>query len=789
MASKVSKVTMAGFRGATLPSEVSFDIGKSVTLIFGENGTGKSTIADAFDFVCNRSCGSLENYSLGEPARKHVASLGCKPMEVKVAITCGPSTWTATLGKDGPAVSPPSGHPDVRILRRKRILDLIEEQPKKRYEALKSFIAVPGIEKSENALRDASKTKETAYDQTVRGLSQANEELEKLWNAEGKPGKDAIQWAKKEADKDVTQLKANLTEIGKIETAFQSMETALTSLDRILSEQMKAEESLAGAEAKQKEAEAKETQRNTQLVKLLQDAKTYITQKGPLSQCPVCEQNINSGNIQQRLAARIKEMQNLVSLADATTSAKRNVDNKKPLADQARKDFCQNGKALGLLLKSSILPEVSALGINWGDFDSLLTHKEPSDTLEQQARQLWTTAVLCRQKLETRKDPDQKSMNQHNAIKGHMETLTQKSAEAKTLEALAKKLKGALDIVSQQRKNYVETVLSSIAIEVETLYTKLHPGEGIGKVRFFLKANTIGSLEFEAEFLSISKLPPQAYYSESHLDTLGICVFLALSKRFKTENTLLILDDVLTSVDGPHLDRFMALLHEQATNFNQVIVTTHYRPWRDRYRWAKGPAANTQVIELGPWTLQGGLQTGEFQTAVQELKTILGQSKFDRQVVASKAGIVLESLLDFITLKYRCAVPRNARNEYTLGDLAYGIDSKLAKELRSRRASRSGAGKMDKPLKPLIDVCIAEQWVRNSVGCHFGTLGSQITDTDVRKFCQDVLMLADELICESCQILPMRRPSGSYWQCKCGKLELYPLIYPGADPKTVDDEA
>src|SRR4030042_1188769 len=100
MPAKVSKITMVGFRGATMPADISFDTGKSVILIFGENGTGKSTVVDAFDFVCNRSCGSLENYSLGEPAKKHLASLGCKPSEAKVALVCGLSTWTAKLGKE-----------------------------------------------------------------------------------------------------------------------------------------------------------------------------------------------------------------------------------------------------------------------------------------------------------------------------------------------------------------------------------------------------------------------------------------------------------------------------------------------------------------------------------------------------------------------------------------------------------------------------------------------------------------------------------------------------------------
>jgi energy-coupling factor transporter ATP-binding protein EcfA2 len=788
MPAKASILSIVGFRGATSLANIPLDVSKAITVIFGENGTGKSTIADAFDFVCNRAYGSLENFSIGESAKKHLASLNSKPVDIKVGLTCGTSTWTATLGKEGPRVTPPTGCPDARILRRKRILDLIEEQPKKRFEALKAFIAVPGIEKSENALRESVKTTDTNYNEAVRAYTQAREALEKLWAVEDKPGKSALEWARKEVQKNSALLQNNITETDSIEKAFESAHAALNSLNDSQLALKNAKESHIQAEDKQKEAEKKQTQQNSQLVKLLQDAKEYINKKKPLDNCPVCEQKIDSEKLLLRLDERVKEMSELVSLISFTSKAKGSADEKKLLADEARKKFCQKTKELCSAVKASSLAEVKALDIDWATFETLLSYEEPSEEVEQDGRNLLTVTTPCREPLQKRKKIDQKSFNHHNAVKGYFDTITDKFIYAKTLERLFKKLKGALDIVSQQRKNYVEEVLGSIATEVESLYIKLHPGEGIGKIRFFLKPNAIGSLEFDGQFFDTCELPPQAYYSESHLDTLGICVFLALTKRFKTENTIVILDDVVTSVDGPHLDRFMKLLHDEAKNFNQVIITTHYRPWRDRYRWAKGPTSNTQIIELGPWTLREGLQTGEFVTAIEELGKAIAEATFDRQVVTSKAGIILESILDFLTLKFRCRIPRNSRNEYTLGDLASGIDSKLGKELKNRKSPISGGTKIEKSLKALIDECTREQWIRNSVGCHFSSLGSEVTDNEIREFSQNVLALSDELICGECGTLPTRRPSGSYWECKCGKLELHPLIYPGADPTTVDDE-
>jgi energy-coupling factor transporter ATP-binding protein EcfA2 len=785
---KIAKISMVGFRGATVPVEISFDTTKTVALIFGENGTGKSTIADAFDFLCNRNYGSLENYHFGESPKKYVASFKMTASAVKITLSSDSSTWVASFGKDGPLVTPDTGCPDARILRRKAILKLIDARPKDRFEELKTFIAIPNIEKSEEALREAFKTAQKSFDESTRGYSQAKDGLDHLWIEENKPGTDALAWAGLEASKDITKLQSQGKELEKLESEFALADTCLGSLDYARKAQKESETSLKDAEEKLKTAESQQAQQNAELVSLLEEARAYIEKRQTLTQCPVCEQQITPADLVRRLKDRIKEMQEIKVLVEKVSTAKAAVHAKSSVVDQNQKDVCEKLKALALHLKACTLGEVTSLSVKWEDFAELCSAVGHSESIEIQARQLWQVIVPCRKLLQARKEIDHKSISQHNAIKGYFKTMKEKHAQATSLETLLKKLKAILDIVSKERKDYVEGILKSISGEVERLYTTLHPGEDIGKVTFYLKPNTIGSLEFDAQFHDASNLPPQAYYSESHLDTLGICVFLALAKYFRTDKTIVILDDVLTSIDSPHLARFMKILHDEASHYSQFFVTTHYRPWRDLYRWARGPTANTQLIELGPWTLEQGLNVGEFKTAISELRDILSKGPFDRQIAASKAGIILESLLDFVTVKFRCRVPRNTRNEYTLGELAQGIDSKLGKELRSRKPPAKGAAKVDSALEPLIHATTETNWVRNAVGCHFTTLGSEVSDVEVKTFCNEVLALSDNLICLSCQRLPTRRPSGSYWQCSCGELELYPLIYPGADLGTADDE-
>lgn len=784
---KINKISMQGFRGATAPIKIPLDTTKPVILIFGENGTGKSTIADAFDFVCNCGFGSLEDRSIAGQKKRYVPALGGSSTEPKVVLATTNGEFTASLARTGPSVSPEIGCPDARILRRSNILKLLNAQPKQRFDELKAFITVPGIEKSENALRDAHRNVKADVEEAVRSYAQARIELDRLWEAEGKPDKDALKWAQTESKKDIEDLQRTIDSIDTIIRHFRDVDSAMSALDGAVEALSRAQRAQENAQQEQQKVEAKQPQIDAALLKLLKDARSLVSGKKP-GECPVCEQGIEPDVLVARLDERLSEMRGLSSVVKVTADAKRDVEGKEAVVVQARQTFVEKTSPLAKALQESDLKEVAALQFEWSKFKNLPAPPEYTISVEQNAREFFKAIQPCRLPLVTCKQTAQQSIHQHNAIKGHLETHTEKLQSAKELNQLLQRLEKALEIVSGQRKNYVEEILAAISSEVERLYTTLHPGEGIGRVRFHLKDKGIGSLEFYAHFLNIPDVPPQAYYSESHLDTLGICVFLALSKYFITEDTIIIFDDVVTSVDGPHLDRFMNLLHAEAGNFNQVIVMTHYRPWRDRYRWAKGPTANVQVVELGPWTLQNRLQTGHFITALNELKSAFEQPLPDRQAVASKAGIILESLLDFITLKYLCPVPRNAQNEYTLGDLAFGIDSKLSKVLYCRKPAEGEPGKADIALKPLIDAATSAQWIRNCVGCHLQALGSDVTDGDIRTFAQNVIALADALICRSCGALPTRKPSGSCWECTCGNLELHPLVRPGADPRTAADE-
>ncbi|MCB0082565.1 MAG: hypothetical protein KDE47_16605, partial [Caldilineaceae bacterium] len=160
-------------------------------------------------------------------------------------------------------------------------------------------------------------------------------------------------------------------------------------------------------------------------------------------------------------------------------------------------------------------------------------------------------------------------------------------------------------------------------------------------------------------------------------------------------------------------------------------------------------------------------------------RTAVSTPHLDRQKVASAAGVLLEQLLDTLTWRYACSLPRKNPPSYTLGELSSAISGKLLSTLRVEQIDSDGTIH-EIPLKPLIEACTQGSWIRNQVGAHFNIDEATISDNDVRQFAQNTLALADALQCDHCRQLPANNKTGEHWSCggTCKKLRLHPLQKP-----------
>jgi len=770
MSNKLKKLTIKGLRGATGESSLEFAQNKKITMIFGENGTGKSTIVDAFSFLCERDAGSVLERS--GTRIEHTVSLGKQKQDVCVELETDSGTWTAKFNGNAPEVTPCTGHPSLRVLRRSTVLRLVEAQPADRFNELRSFLSLSGIEASEDALRNAKQSANTNLEASIQSLRDATDSLQAYWEKEDSPGDTALKWAKSEKETDVSELNQEKAKITELKTPLEALKLDYDRIATSKNSKEAAKEADDSARDKLQEEAEKISGQSSELLGVLQSAQAFVKKSEDLKECPVCEQSIDQPKLSESIDQRIAAMSALKSATSAAARTKRTLTSAEDAYDTVIKSV-----ALKAALACTAFKEHSLKCLEGFDIDSAALNipegeEHPATILR--VKPLVDKIVDIVAKLDERSDEIQASTTKRNAITTLLEQIEQSEKKQIELDRILKGLTTAHTIVETKRKDFVRAILEDISEEVDRLYKKIHPNESIGGLTLLLKKGVKGSLLLHGDFHTKSKIPPQAYFSESHLDTLGLCIFLALAKKYETD--VVILDDVITSVDSSHLKRIIELIDEESDHFEHVILTTHYRPWRDQYRYHSVANQKLSFVELRFWSLANGINVHTNKLAIEDLESALQPENFDRQVSAQRAGILLESILNTLSTKYGTKVPNKRPPDYTLGELLSSL-KKLSKIIKVERFDTEGNLTEEISLEDKFNAVDQMFWIRNKVGAHFNFDGLEVSDHEVMDFGTSTLELVKTIVCPHSGTIPQKR-NGSSWESANGMTKLHPLTKP-----------
>jgi predicted ATPase len=771
---KLNNLQIKSFRGATQPVTIEFDKAKKITMIFAENGNGKSTISDAFVCLLTNEKGSLDDKSSID--MRFLKSLGTGTGEASITLDTDAGIFSATLSGTSKSFikNPIVGIPAIRFLRRNQIINLINAEAAKRYETLKDYIDVSNILTSEDALRKVNKEVEKDLENTTGILSSATTTLEKAWETEGKPDGEMLIWAKAQSEKDLSKENRDylvLVELIKQWNAIDIKHKEIIVLDGTIKLSLQAKKSSVEILNKLK---LENTTNNTELLTLLQNAKTYIVAQEKIESCPVCSSDFEKAVVIASLEKQITSM-------DALEKAAKILDINTKAHDR------------NIAIQTSAIATISASIIKYKNSISKYRDKLPEiipfiDGIDLDVSTNYTcftdnlsALLILFGKIDEAEKTKRKAIEQHIFIKTQYNSITSSTEKLKKLIKLSKATSKALAIVETERKKFYDNELLSISSEVERMYQILHPDEGLGGIKLFLNPKYKNSLELVANFHSEEGITPQSVYSESHLDTLSICIFLALAKKYSDGNTILVLDDVVMSVDESHLTKFINLLHDEADHFGQIIITTHYRPWKDRYRTHRAPGAKVHFIELRKWSKETGIRVQNGRVELQELELALDDTNYcDRQIIASKSGIILENLLDYLTDIYEYHLPKRKSSKYTLGELIDTLQAKYLKNIKTihtrKRINESSVVEVfeeEYQLQPVIEELKKLLFIRNQVGAHFN-LDQDASDDDVELFGRKSLELGKILICSETGQLPLSKEVDHY-KTKNGSVKLFPV--------------
>jgi len=133
------------------------------------------------------------------------------------------------------------------------------------------------------------------------------------------------------------------------------------------------------------------------------------------------------------------------------------------------------------------------------------------------------------------------------------------------------------------QRDEMKSFLKSINAQVNEYFIFMNHGKKIDTIELSTVDKSDGEfagisiqLKFHGQPVSSAK----KYLSESYLNCLGLCIFVASMKLFNTKSKFFILDDVISSFDKAHRVRFGQLLLEKFSNF-QILVLTHESEWFD----------------------------------------------------------------------------------------------------------------------------------------------------------------------------------------------------------------
>lgn len=772
--SKVSLggIKIEGLRGAAKPVELTFEKGKKLTIIYGENGTGKSTICDALDLLGNGKVGSLDTRGLGSAIHKYWPTVGKKASDVRVTLKTSAGECIASLDKSNVNVANAALRPSVEVLRRAQILKLVEAKPAERYQAISRFVDVASAEASENSLRKLVKDTEDNEKIVIARIDENKRAIESFWERAGKPqASSQIEWAKALVAQDRSSLVARKSMLDQLILKWDALSNHPATTQSLRAAHSQCEAALNEANAKLAGLKDSVAADYLEILGLLKVAQAHLRSHPDPATCPLC----GSAERAKGLAAEVDRRIESQSAYGQLEAARLEVSTKELALNGAKQRLQDAIHAAGLaaqglsqLFSSDQLP--ADIAVPKVALPSDVAQWPDWLTLNQPLRDGWasesTTLAEDSRFIGTLKDALTAYEQNAQAAGEHEETLPH--------------LKKMLDIVEGQRKQFTDSVLAGIAQRVGELYDMVHPGEGLNKISLALDEGRRASLDITTEFGGKSDTPPQAYFSDSHLDTLGLCVFLALAERDTPEQKILVLDDVLGSVDEPHVDRVIEMVYDVTARFRHCLVTTHYGPWRHKLRWGWLKHGQCQFVELRRWSLGAGIAYANSLPETTRLRALVNATDPDLQAICAKAGVVLEAILDFLTMTYECSVPRRVGSNYTLGDLLPAIDGKLKKALRVEHREEDEHGQVTYTpfaLEPHLSKLVQIAQVRNVFGCHFNQISFELLDSDALAFGLEVLALADAVIDQDAG-WPRSSKSGSYWATSGETRRLHPLRKP-----------
>ncbi|MFQ5849848.1 MAG: AAA family ATPase [Candidatus Binatia bacterium] len=816
---RVRRLEIRGFRGIRQQLPLLLE-GKSV-LLFGENGTGKSSFVDALEKLFTGRVSTLDGRAQGLSSDQHGPHIRDGQHPTRIAITFDDTSSTVFDSQTSVQSLPAQVQQYVKaagenlyILRRLQILDFIESQPRERYDFLRPFLPLSGIEAMENTLRQALERTRGEAEAGTRELERLIQDLRRILSGRSlsqTPTEHEVVVAASqelaavsqppiatihqlpEALKLLTDALAqfgDLSRQSRLTNAVRSLENFSEGILRINLTP------LATTIVSLRDKEAREARVFYETV--LEHGIRWIREESRVT-CPLCEQKIDAAGVIARTQERLVAAREIVNLRQAARQALEDVRQAVRSAVEAKARVEARIRDLSKEEKDGLEQAIKSAGDVIVSLETATREEIRTINIEllrtcssqiSQRSSIIAGLSRCRDAvlgyLSSLPSPQeaQKLLTVRERLERVSQiwpTVSQARASLEEVRKRAGVAQALFENAQAARKEEVQLLFDGISKDINDIYVRLHPDESHGGVRLEIREAVQRSVNVRANFYDRSDEDPRAYYSDAHLDTLGLSIFLALRRWYRKQRPgfdLLVLDDVLTSVDTAHAVRLSELLLQEFKDY-QVLLTTHDRIWFEHLRdiQARCRVANNFINKvIHKWSIDEGPDIREPEDERKEIDHLVSEGS--GKEIAVMAGRLLEHVLQEMRYSLRLSVQAKRGEQYEIGDLWPAFYAMIKKDYPT----------LYNQARPVLDALDVRWPVRNWIGAHHNHWAQNVSRSTAIDFAKAVGALYDLVFCTSCRrfIVPSATPIGQL-SCRCGD-RIYPA--PGKEavrPKTREE--
>lgn len=761
----ISEITIKALRGCP---DNSVGFGNRGLIILGENGSGKSSIVDGFEYFFTGDLMHISTVQSVPVSSLPTAGYSRDDISVTVSFEEGQNSYELTRNEGG--ISPIPGNLEQyinkaqelgTILRRKNILDFVRNIPSERYKVLAEIMGITSYRDKVLAVQQCRNGWQEKLERITcsknRVLDELREEFDAIEESEIVDFlNDQLRNAISVEAEDINQILSCLdTWIAKNSTEAK-MEECINTLSGVNSTLEEAAHSSGIIQEKKRELTDDTPSRI--YMDLLAKGQSLM-QDWDEEACPLCEQAIPKTSLVAKINRKLDQFKAITEKYEEIKEEEDNVLSKRDsiVSGITNAKGHLNGIADMEELTTALeeAAETSEEIIIPNKLDEILVFRTNLEKLRHSIKTREVDKEWSEQEDKVR-ELRQKTLSAKNLLT----RLQRESKQHKKVTAAFRDADAIFQSFKKAGQNVVRQQIEPLLDDVNEYFGFIHPHDEHEDIDITLEPSRTASTRITLKSFGLDSTDPRAYSSEGHLDSLGLCIFLAFAKHFHKSCSLIILDDVVSSIDANHRQRIAKLLLEEFEG-RQLLVTTHNRAWAKSLRSyiaAYELENEFRIDEIVKWTRENGPIFDSFKEDWDLVSHYMEQPSGHR-AAANLTRQTLETILRKACDNLRVPLYyRDNERRRTLDYFLTGLENMIQDEF-----SNPGLG-IQELLDELRDVRATSVW--GHIGSHSSSLSDEISQGDVEDFIDAVKSLQSELICEHCSAPLEKRAGQTVMRCK-----------------------